>query len=539
MDTIFVVEVGSKSEGYMSNIIINDLTYYYTEYYQPVFEHVNLNLDTDWKLGLIGRNGRGKTTFLNLLNQTLQPCSGLIRMDKKTELFPYEINETYALAMDVIKENIGGLKTIEVIMDEIITSGDESRMEEYQRVLSEYMDNDGFCMESRIKRELNYMQLPEELLEREYQSLSGGEKTKMQIIALFLRNNAFVLLDEPTNHLDIHGKEVLASYLQKKKGFLIVSHDRDFLDQVIDHVLSINKADIELEKGNYSSWKANKDAKEAFEFRTQARLVKEISSLEKLSQNKREWASVAEKTKNAHGKFERSSGSRSAQFMMHAKNAEQEAKENLEKKKELLKNYEVAQKLAIHQNMLEEPLLVSVKGLSFSYHSERMILNHLNLSVYLGDRIWIKGGNGTGKSTLLKLLMKELLTEHEIVFAEGLTMSQSCQEPLWKEGYLSEHVTSKEEQQRILEFCQLFDIPNDTWERPIETFSGGEKRKLDIARAFASDNQLILLDEPLNYMDVYFREQLELAILEYEPTIIFVEHDERFGHNVATKIIEL
>lgn len=523
----------------MSKMIVSDLTFYYAQYYQPVFEHVNLNLDTDWKLGLIGRNGRGKTTFLHLLNQTLTPSKGHINMEVKTELFPYQVNVQYDIAMDIIKENIGGLKTIEVLMDEILRDNVEKRIDEYQQLLESYLEMDGYNMESRIRKEVNLMQLPEALLERDYASLSGGEKTKLQIITLFLRHNAFVLLDEPTNHLDIRGKEVLIAYLQKKKGFIVVSHDRDFLDQVIDHVLSINKTSIELEKGNYSSWKSNKDWREAYEFRTRTRLEKEITALESQSVSKREWASIAEGTKNQHGKFERSSGSRAAQFMMHAKNAELEAEKNLEIKKELLKNYEVAAELTINQEKSEDAFLIKVKHLMFGYSHDRSIIKDLCFEVYSGDRIWIKGANGSGKSTLLKLLSGSLPSKDCIEYANGLMIAESYQEPLWKDGFLPDHVVGREELSKIIEFCQLFDISDDTMKRPIGTFSGGEIRKLDIARAFSGQNQLILLDEPLNYMDVYFREQLEIAILRYEPTVIFVEHDERFGKNIATKVIEL
>ena len=523
----------------MSKIIVNDLTFYYAQYYQPVFEHVNLSLDTDWKLGLIGRNGRGKTTFLHLLNQTLIPNQGHIRMDAKTELFPYQVNVQYHKPMDIIKENIGGLKTLEVLMDEILRENVERRIDEYQQLLESYLKMDGYNMESRIRKEVNLMQLPDDLLERDYASLSGCEKTKLQIITLFLRHNAFVLLDDPTNHLDIRAKEVLITNLQKKTGFIVVSHDRDFLDKVIDHVLSINKTNIELEKGNYSSWKTNKDWKEAYEFRTRTKLEKEISALENQSVSKRKWASIAEETKNQHGKFERSSGSRAAQFMRHAKNAELEAEENLKIKKELLKNYEVADELTINQEKSEEALLIKVKQLKFGYSHDRSIINNACFEVYSGDRIWIKGANGSGKSTLLKLLSGALPSKDCIEYANGLMIAESCQDPLWKNGFLSDLITTREEWMKIREFCQLFNISDNTMMRPIETFSGGEIRKLDIARAFSGQNQLILLDEPLNYMDIYFREQLEKAILKYEPTIIFVEHDERFGINVANKVIEL
>lgn len=523
----------------MSKISIHDLSYHYIQHYKPVFELVNLVLDTDWKLGLIGRNGRGKSTFLHLLHGRLNPGRGSIAMEVQTELFPYEISTTYTKTIDIIKESIGGLKALEDAMDEILRTNPESRLEEYQQLFERYIDLDGFQMESRIHKELSLMKLPEDLLERDYQSLSGGEKTKMQIIALFLRKNAFVLLDEPTNHLDIEGKETLAEYLQCKKGFIVVSHDRDFLDRVIDHVLSINKATIALEKGNYSSWKRNKDQREAYEFRTRTRLEKEIHSLERQAVNKRGWASTAESTKNQHGKYERSSGSRAAQFMKHAKNAELEVKESIEEKKQLLKNYEEAKELVIGQDKSWEGSLMRITKLSFGY-TEPPCLSNLTFSIYPGDRIWIKGKNGSGKTTLLKLLAGQLPSPKDTIeSAEDLVLTQACQEPLWKEGRIKTLVPDQETLEKIIALCKSFDLSDETLERPIETFSSGEMKKLDIARALSGKNQLILLDEPLNYMDVYFREQLEKAILKYQPTIVFVEHEERFGQNVSNKVIRL
>lgn len=521
----------------MSKIIIQNMYFHYAEYFQTVFENVNLTLDTDWRLGLIGRNGRGKSTFLKLLHGSLVPDKGNVMKQVNTEFFPYEINTNYRVTLDVLKECIGNLKTMEDTMEEIIVSEDKNRYQEYQEILEQYLEADGFQMESRILREIALMNLPEEILTRDYDLLSGGEKTRLQIIAMFLRNNSYVLLDEPTNHLDLVGKRLLAEYLKQKKGFLVVSHDRSFLDEVINHVLSINKSNIEIERGTFTSWKENKDKKENFESRTEARLVREIKALNNQSVMKRDWASSAEKTKNIHGKYERSSGSRAAQFMMHAKRAEDRVKQNLEEKSKLLQNFEVAKELEIKQKSLEGYTILRVKDLSYGYDGG-VLFSHLNFKVAVGDRIWIRGKNGSGKSTLLKLIAKHLESE-AINYFDEIQITESFQEPLWNFGYVADYIIEDSKRHQIYELCGLFDIPSETLLRPIETFSGGEKKKLDIARALVCDNQLILLDEPLNFMDIYFREQLEKAILQYQPTLIFIEHDEWFGNRVATKIITL
>lgn len=519
----------------MSKIILSNISYHYAEYYNPIFENLNLNLDTEWKLALIGRNGRGKTTFLKLLINELQPTKGNIISDVSMEYFPYQVNKDYTNTLDVIKENIARLKSLEVTMDHIISTEDATRYEEYQILLEKYQSSDGFNMESRIRKEINYMQLKESILDRDYHTLSGGEKTKIQIIILFLRAGSYVLLDEPTNHLDIEGKNIIANYLMQKNGFLVVSHDRDFLDKVVDHILSINKADIELEKGNYSSWKENKDKKEAFEFRTRTRLIKEIGSLEKQAHIKRKWAGVAENTKNDHGKFERSSGSRAAQFMKHAKNAEENAKLSLDEKNKLLLNYEYVLDLQIYQERIEYENLITIKDLSFGY-DDKLLFENFTFRINKGDRIWIKGKNGCGKSTLINLITNKIVPDH-IEYCSDLSIAQVYQEPYWTSGYVQEHMENSDEWIQMKELCEFFDITEDTLNRPLETYSGGELRKIDISRALCSHHQLLVMDEPLNYMDVYFREQLEKAIMECQPTLIFVDHDERFGRNISTGII--
>jgi lincosamide and streptogramin A transport system ATP-binding/permease protein len=525
----------------MSRIIISDLNFSYKEYYQPIFNHVNISIDTDWRLGLIGRNGRGKTTFLRLLHGDLEPDRGTIMKDAAVELFPYEITTEYTNTLDVMKEYIGFLKSMEDQMDSLITAKNEeakidaSDMEEYQRILSEYLELDGFSIESKIKKEMNLMKLPERLLEQEYELLSGGEKTKMQIIALFLRKNAFVLLDEPTNHLDLEGKRVLAEYLQRKRGFLAVSHDRSFLDEVVDHVLSINKADIAIEKGNYSSWRKNKEMAEEYEFRTKAKLEREVEALEKVSVRTRNWAAVAEKEKNPYATHNRGNGTRAAKFMRQAKTAEHNIQDNLKEKKNLLKNFEVTPELILKQQVARAECLVSAYDLSFGY-SKELLFEKLSFNIQKGERIWIRGRNGAGKSTLLKIIGRKILNSR-VQYAEGLVVETAFQEPLWTEGLLSDLINDADIRSRFIEVCHRLDLRYDLLQKPLETFSSGELKKIDLARALAAPNQLLLLDEPLNFMDIYFREQLEKAILAFQPTIIFVEHDELFGNNVATGVI--
>lgn len=517
------------------------MSYYYDDFYHPVYENINLVIKTDWKLGLIGRNGRGKTTLLRLLKGELEPTAGNIDIPMEVEYFPYKNDCAYTITMDIIKENVGKLKSMEETMDEIIGQNDESRFDEYSILQEQYLELDGYEMESKILKEMDEMQLDKTLLDRPFDTLSGGEKTRIMLLTLFLRKKSFVLLDEPTNHLDDEGKVAVMAYLQKKKGFIVVSHDRSFLDQVIDHVISINKKDITIEKGNYSSWKHNKDKREEFELRTRERLEEEIAQLERSAKTSRTWADIGNMQRYQFAGNGRANGVET--YMKQAKRSEARMQENIEHKKQLLQNYEEVKALVMNQkDDIEEKCLIKIKELSFRYsEGTKQIMKGFNFEIHAGERIWVRGANGAGKSTFLKLLSGALPSE-SIERVEGLEIAMVSQEPTWKTGYIYEEfeeTVNNPIYDRFLELCDHFEMPENFLERPLQTYSSGELKKVNIARALAEEHHIILFDEPLNYMDTYFSEQLEAAILSYQPTIVFVEHDSYFGKKIATKIIQL
>lgn len=534
----------------MSAIKIQEMWFYYQDFYHPVFQNVNLSLDTDWKLGLIGRNGRGKTTLLHLLNGIIEPSQGCILAPVQTSYFPYEVDQTYTLTMDVIKETVARLRTIEIQMDELLLQGEDMPVNEYLDLLDVYELNRGFEIESLIQKEVEQMELSAKLLEREFSTLSGGEKTSMMIIALFLRKDGFVLLDEPNNHLDQQKREALERYLKRKKGFILVSHNLDFLDQCIDHVLAINKADISLEQGNYTTWKINMNQREAYERRTQQRLIREIGQLERSATKTRQWSNVGNKQKYEFACHARTNGTQA--YMQQAKRAEQKVIDHLEEKKQLLRNLEEEKMLWIQQ-MESEGCLLELKDYSFCYpNCQKAIIEHFDFQLYSGDRIGIAGKNGVGKSTFLKILATELsnldMENGKIWMPEELSLAYAKQESdsaivaffeLARNEKLGDNQKEREQYTYFMELCNRFDLPEDFLKRPFDTLSSGEKKKLDLARCLSQKSQLLLLDEPLNYMDAQFRKQLTKAILEQELTLIFVEHDEEFLNDVATKIVRM
>lgn len=244
----------------MSLINVLNLTFGYDGGYENIFEEVSFQIDTDWRLGFTGRNGRGKTTFLKLLMGELE-YKGSISASVEFEYFPYTAGEDYELTADIVEGIAGGYQHWELV------------------------------------KELNVLEAEEEILYRPFGTLSNGEQTKVLLAAMFLKENSFLLIDEPTNHLDMRGRELVSSYLSGKKGFILVSHDRRFLDGCIDHVLSINKSNIEIQKGNFSSWIENKERRDSFEIAENAKLKKEVKRLEAAAKEKIRWADIAENRK--------------------------------------------------------------------------------------------------------------------------------------------------------------------------------------------------------------------------------------------------
>jgi len=244
----------------MSMIKIENLTFSYPTSYDNIFENVSFQIDTDWKLGFVGRNGRGKTTFLSLLLGKYE-YSGSITSSVQFDYFPYPVPDK------------------SLWTEEILTA---------------------ICPlaeEWELLRELSYLEVAPEVLWRPFGTLSNGEQTKVLLAALFLKEGNFLLIDEPTNHLDIRARELVSAYLGKKKGFILVSHDRHFLDGCVDHILSLNRVDIEVQGGNFSSWMENFTRQQEFEAAKKERLQKDVRRLQKAARRTGDWSGKVEKTK--------------------------------------------------------------------------------------------------------------------------------------------------------------------------------------------------------------------------------------------------
>jgi len=488
----------------MSLIQVSNLSFSYDGSYDIIFDDVSFKIDTHWKLGFCGRNGRGKTTFLRLLMGDFE-YRGRINTNVSFDYFPMQVQDEE-------------LSVLELLLEVAPTA-----------------------QEWQFRKELSLLSVDGDVLYQPFYTLSNGEQTKILLVGLFLKENNFLLIDEPTNHLDVHARSIVANYLKSKEdGFILVSHDRAFLDDCCDHTLSINRTKIEITKGNFSSWWEQKERQERFELATNVKLGKEISRLQESSKRTADWADKIEASKIGSGGDKGFIGAQAARMMKRSKSAQQRSTKALDEKEQLLKNVEKQESLKIHPLNYHATQLLSLRDVGIKYDN-RNIFNGFDLDLVRGERIALIGGNGTGKSSILKLLCGELEPCSGVVqIGSGLLVSYVPQDTSFLTGSLDEFVNYHGINMTLFKtILRKFDFSRNQFEKDMSTFSAGQKKKILLAKSLSEKAHLYIWDEPLNYIDVYSRMQIESLILEYCPSMIFVEHDVTFVNNVASKCITL
>ena len=486
----------------MSLISINNLTFGYEGSLKNIFEKVSFNIDTDWKIGLIGRNGKGKTTFFKLLLGKYE-YNGTISKNVKFDYFPFEVKDKHKLAIEIVNEIAPNVEDWEII------------------------------------KELNLLKTDAEVLYRNFDLLSGGEQIKILLVSLFFKENNFLLIDEPTNHLDIDTRNNLIEYLNKKRGFIVVSHDRNFLDKVVDHIVCINNTNIDIQKGNFSTWKDNNDKQQNFELTQNEKLQKEIEKLETASKKAENWSNSVEKSKYKNNNLETTIdrgyvGHKSAKMMKKSKVIEKRINKSISEKSKLLNNVDRGELLKIVPLYSRKEPLIIANEFQVKYDGKN-IFDKISFEVKNGDRIAITGKNGIGKSSILKLIIgNEIKYNGELKVAKDLKISYISQSTENLKGNLKKYSKENELNESIFKaMLSKMGISN------LEEMSEGQKKKILIAKSISESAHIYIWDEPLNYIDILTRVQIEEAILKYKPTLIFVEHDETFVRNIETKIIYL
>ncbi|MBE6885024.1 MAG: ABC-F type ribosomal protection protein [Ruminococcaceae bacterium] len=495
----------------MSLIQVSGLTFCYEGSYDNIFENASFQIDTAWRLGFTGRNGRGKTTFFNLLMGKYE-YQGKITAAVDFEYFPYEVEDMSEFTISIVEQ-----------------VAPEAQL-------------------WQIMRELNRLEVEEDVLYRPFETLSNGERTKVLLAAMFLRENSFLLIDEPTNHLDIAARRLLTEYLRTKSGFILVSHDRALLDGCVDHILSINRATIEVQNGNFSSWYYNKQLKDNYETEQNERLKKDIKRLTETAKEKAAWSDRVEATKSGKGVADKVNnrghiGHMAAKAMKRSKSIETRMEREIGEKEQLLKDVEKKEQLKLHPLVFHSKRLTEFRDVSL-YYGEKQVCGGLSFTVERGDRIALCGKNGCGKSSIIKLICGEaeetLRSEGDIYIAKGLKISYVNQDTSTLSGKIEDYEQASGVDPSLFRtILRKLDFSRIQFEKDLKELSAGQKKKIVLARSLSEEAHLYVWDEPLNYIDVLSRMQIEELLTQYAPTLLFVEHDSSFCDNVANRTVRI
>ncbi|MFC4652367.1 ribosomal protection-like ABC-F family protein [Lactococcus nasutitermitis] len=480
----------------MSSITIKQLTFSYTD--TTIFNQANINIDDSWKLGLVGRNGRGKTTLLHILQGKIKTDSS-VKTNKQFIYFPQKIKNTKELTLYALQD----------IID----------FEQWQ-----------------LERELTLLDVNLDRLWQPFESLSGGEQTKCLLALLFLDKSNFPLIDEPTNHLDITSREKVANYLKEKSGFILVSHDRDFLDKVCDHILAIERQKIQLYQGNFSIYETEKKLRDNFEIAEDGRLRKDISRLKQTSLEKRDWSNQRENVAGATFVDKKVAKKQN----QRAKSMEKRMSQEVENKEKLLKNIEKTVPLAMNFQISHHKRLVQFEKFSLGF-DEKMLFEAIDFSLKVGEIVAITGSNGHGKSSIIKYLEGNFSGEHAglVHLPQGLKISY-VQQIFQHEGSLKAFAEKEKlDPELFLSNLRKLGMERKTFEQKIETMSQGQQKKVELAKSLSQPANLYIWDEPLNYLDVFNHEQILQVLKTFQPSMMIVEHDNHFIKEVADEIIEL
>lgn len=490
----------------MSTISIKNLSFAYNGQ-DLLFDNVSLSLDSQWKLGLLGRNGRGKTTLLNIIQGKLD-YSGKISANIDFEYFPQVISD---------KENL----TLYAIQDKF-------HVEQWE-----------------LEKEFSQLQLDPKVLWQPFNTLSGGEQTKVLLALAFKNKNSFVLLDEPTNHLDAHTRQQVATYLNnKKQGFIITSHDRDFLNQVIDHTLVIEAQNIRLQQGDYARYEEQKAIEDKSNLAQNEKLKRSISQLKTSAAQKKNWARSAEREKENNSHADKGFiTAKAARVMKRSTTMQKRIESQIKDKEGLLTNIETITPLSINFQTSHHQDILNVEKLTLAYPGYNSLFKPISFNLKQGQQVVLKGDNGSGKSSLIRAILKQddiKIIDGNISLASNLKISYLQQLEDNNTDNLKQFAEHHHlEYNELLNILHKLGVERNTFTNRICDLSAGQKKKVFLAKSLLEPANLYLWDEPLNYLDTFNQDQIIELIKTYRPTMLIIEHDSRFIDEIDAEVVEL
>lgn len=499
-----------------------------------LFQNIQMEIDSHARIGLVGRNGAGKSTLLKIIAGLEEPDRGTISKNKQATL-SYLAQDTGLIsdktvweemldAFSFVRKMEARMREVELAISQISPSDSNyaQLLKEYDHLQHEFAEKNGYGYENEIRSVLHGFQFDASFYDKAIATLSGGQKTRLALAKLLLQKPDILLLDEPTNHLDIPTLSWLESYLQGYNGaLLIVSHDRYFLDKVVNEVYEISRHKMRHYKGNYSRYLTMKAEQLTSEMKAYEKQQDKIAKLEDFVARNLVRASTTKRAQSRRKQLE---------------------------KMDRLDRPQGDEKSAHFLFAIEKPsgnIVLQVEDGAIGYDAQHVLAEPIQLDIRKTEAVALVGPNGIGKSTLLKSII------HQLPFIRGkeqlgtnvtigyydqgqadLHSNKTILQELW-----DEHPTTPEVEIRNVLGGFLFS--GQDVEKTIPLLSGGEKARVALAKLAMNQENFLILDEPTNHLDIDNKEVLENALIDYEGTLLFVSHDRYFINRVATKVVEL
>ena len=506
--------------------------------FKNVLDDFSLDVNSGEKIGLIGPNGCGKTTLFKLITKEEGLDSGSISIRKGANVrllsqMPPVVDDECTVR-DILTRDFKDVFEIEAHMKELEKQMAVADPNELERILDHYgklqnrfMDLDGYTIDSKISELCNKFRIDENMLNRKFNTLSGGEKTIVNLASIMLSNPDILLLDEPTNNLDIDTLEWLESYLKSYTGTIILcSHDRYFLDKVVSKIVLIERGKSEIFFGNYSYYLEENERRTLAEFEQYKDQQKMIEAMKRKIKQLQEFGKLA--YPGGESFFKRAAS----------------IQKRLDKI-ELLDKPETAKEIPLNFQMTDRSgkQVLMVRDFDLTV-ADKDLLDQVSFDVAFKDRTCLMGKNGSGKSTLIKYIMGLYENEQEDNHVRiGSNVSI---------GYIPQTITFEDDNATILDVARKSYYGSETHLRAslakfmfngenvfkrVGTLSGGEKVRLKLFELMQKNVNLLIMDEPTNHIDITTQEVLEEALKEYPGTILFISHDRYFINEIAQKIL--
>lgn len=498
-----------------------------------IFENVSFGIDEHDKIGFVGANGAGKSTLIKILIGELQSDTGEIFRNKDLKigyLEQYSCINSEKTVYDETLEIFSDLEELELELDNIryeIESNPEKAealVKKQHLLMEKYENNGGFTYRSRTQSTLMGLGFSEEDLKLNIQNLSGGQKTRVSLAKILLSKANLLFLDEPTNHLDIESVEWLESFLKNYNGaFVVISHDRYFLDKVTNKTFELEGKKFYSMNLGYSAFAAQREIERLSEERNYENTIREIERLEKVVEQQRRW-NREKNIKTAESKLKVIN--RLRETLVKPENEDDEPKFRFK----------------AHAGGGDNALIIESLGMSFD---SEILFRNINIQIMRGERVFLLGPNGCGKTTLLKIVMgilKQTAGSASVgantymgyydQLQENLDMEKTILDEVWDEY-------PKMTQTQIRNALAAFLFTGEEVNKEIKMLSGGERARVELVKLILKDANFLIMDEPTNHLDIRSREALEKALIEYDGTLFVVSHDRYFINNIATRIIRL